>query len=151
MPEHGARCFALGDERGISHTLDSLIPEVFSNPNNSMKQTSQTAGQSPQSQRICPTARPGRGSVSLLAVPDVKVGAVVPFHQPRPIPCGCLGSFPVDSTGMPWGQECVHRKDFPLSALLCIDHKPDQTLALASFHIQEFYQTPFLSHFPGFC
>lgn len=113
VPERGTRCFALGDEVEIGHTLGSVITEVFSNLKDFTKPSSQTSGQSPQSQRKCPTAWPGRGSVSLLAISDVKVGSVAPFHKPRPIPCGCLGSLPVDSTRMPQGQESAHRKDFP--------------------------------------
>lgn len=59
---------------------------------------------------------------------------------PEEVPCG----FHKDASGAGVCPQkrlsCTKR-----SALLCIHHKPDQTLALASFHIQEFYQTLFLS------
>lgn len=75
-------------------------------------------------QRMCPTARPGTGCVSVLAVPHVKVGSVVPFHQPRPIPCGCLGSFPVDSQGCLGGRSLPTERIFLQKRLSSTLHSP---------------------------
>lgn len=65
-----------------------------------------------------------RGCVSVLAVPHVKVGSVVPFHQPRPIPCGCLGSFPVDSQGCLGGRSLPTERIFLQKRLSSTLHSP---------------------------
>lgn len=89
----------------------------------------------------------------MLAVPDVEVGSVVPFHKPWPVPCGCLRRFPVDSTRMPRGQESAHRKDFPAqNAQLYSAFTTNQTRHWHSLpSTSRNFIRPYFSHFPGFC
>lgn len=80
-----------------------------------------------------------------------EVGSDFQFRKPRPIPCGWLGSFLVDSTRMPWGQKSAHRKDFPLEKTrLYYTFTASQTVHryFFTFTSRNFIRLLFLLYFP---